>query len=215
MEMKLQAPKAYLPAILANEQLGLRTRLRAAVFLARFGEKTGVSLLSKVALLATKQELDALADEYDPDLSDAVGYSIEHLPEALGEQAVPVLQGIARKYGYSIMTMQAFSELGEAAIPTLIAMLADQDDVDAQYLAAEAIWAMGARGKAAVPALIKALDVKSKTSRGWRIDGIAVDALGQIGQEAKPAVPALQRLANDEDKELRMRALEALQKINK
>jgi hypothetical protein len=215
LEMKLQGVKEHLPKIVSNEKMPLGARLRAAAFLATFGEKDGSSLFSRVALMASKNQLDDLADDYDEQLAHVVGYAIRHLPEVLGEQAAPVLRDASRKYGYGVGLVHAFSRLGEQAVSTLIAMLEDERDIESQYLAIEALAEIGPRAKPAVPALIKALDSNRKTSRDLRIDAVAAYALGCLGHEARTAIPALSRLTNNSDEEVRRRATEALEKINK
>jgi hypothetical protein len=215
MDMKLQNIKETLTKIVLNNSLSQSTRLRASVLLAKSGTMDGAPLLVRAALMASKNQLDDLTTEYDEGVANDVGYAIEHLPDVLGERALPVLREVTRKYGYGIRTMHAFCRLGEPAIPTLIKMLEDQGDVEGQYLAAEALASVGSYAKAAVPALVKALDMRGKTSRGWRIDSIAAYALGEIGTEAKAAIPALSKLATNDDEEVRISAIGALKKITK
>jgi HEAT repeat protein len=79
------------------------------------------------------------------------------------------------------------------------------DDLLVRIRALEALAKMGPRAKAAVPALIEALQDEQMV----RIRAIA--ALKNVGPEAKAAVPAIARLLQDKDATIRMQALETLQ----
>jgi HEAT repeat protein len=66
----------------------------------------------------------------------------------------------------------------------------------------------GAEGKAAVPALIKALGDEK-----WSVRAIAAECLGRLGPDAGAAVPALLKLLKDEHSEVRGDAAEAVGRI--
>jgi HEAT repeat protein len=66
----------------------------------------------------------------------------------------------------------------------------------------------GPDGKAAVPALIKALEDEK-----WWVRAIAAECLGRVGPEAGAAVPALLKLFNDERLQVRCDAAEAVGRI--
>jgi hypothetical protein len=100
--------------------------------------------------------------------------------------------------------VKILSEIGEPAVPPLIAALRDEHE-SVQMSAATALGKIGEPAKAAVPALVEALDDKSAKVRGW-----ATWALGRIGE---PSVPMLIELIGDEDTELRRSAVSALEVI--
>jgi HEAT repeat protein len=66
----------------------------------------------------------------------------------------------------------------------------------------------GPEGKAAVPALIKALEDKK-----WSVRAIAAECLGRVGPDAKAALPALLKLLKDEKSQVRCEAAEAVGRI--
>lgn len=74
--------------------------------------------------------------------------------------------------------------------------------------AAGALGQLGAKGKAAVPALVEALKDPVPSVR-WS----AAVALGNIGKKAQAAVPALEALAADPNGQVRTLAKQALEKV--
>jgi hypothetical protein len=214
-EMGLGETRQHLPGILSKEDLPLGARLRAAVFLASSGDKRGGKLLATTAVMAKKKQVEEERPEYDPAIASATAYAIEHLPEVLGEGALPTLREATRRYGYGVIIVRAFWDIGPKAVPTLIAMLEDHADVDSQYSGAKALGKIGSAAKPAVSALIKGLESKKMTALGDRIDVACADALGLIGPAAKAAIPALRRATSDPDESVRSSAAEALRSIDK
>ncbi len=81
-------------------------------------------------------------------------------------------------------------------------------EVASRKEAVEALAAIGPDAKAAVPALLKALDDNAAAVRVG-----AIVALGRIGPGAKPAVPKLLEALMDQDKDFRLAALQSLGSI--
>ncbi len=91
----------------------------------------------------------------------------------------------------------------QAAVPGLIAALKDKDnDWKVRSYAAEALGAIGPDAKAAVPALIAALNDDQ-----WRVQPYATEALGKIGAAA---VLGLIAALKDKDPHVRSNAADAL-----
>jgi HEAT repeat protein len=111
--------------------------------------------------------------------------------------------------------IEALARVGPDAVPLLIEALSADYGEDDEFTnrsyssgAAAALGKMGTRARAAIPALIKALQDQPEGLRRR-----AAEALGEMGPEAKTAVPALiQTLQNQEDR-AREEAVEALGKI--
>ena len=95
------------------------------------------------------------------------------------------------------------------AVPSLIAALKD-DDLFVRLDAAVAFGHIGPEAAPAIPALVQAL---TNQHRGVRFN--SAYSLGLLGPLAKDAVPALKVALNDADPDVRTKALEALQKIDR
>jgi hypothetical protein len=214
-ELKLSGSKASLPGILEAEAFPLDQRLRAAVLLATLGDRRGASLIAKAVLIATEAKARA------PDFPqwEEVSYAIEHCTEVLGMDALPLLKKTLQQSAdaYRDAHSSAFCSLGRKAVPTLIAVLMDDHNLDGQLEAATCLGYLGPEGAAAVPALIKALS--KKRVRMWegtlssRLDSHAAWALEHIGAKAKAAIPHLEQLAKDPDEDVRDSAGRALKAI--
>lgn len=213
-EMRLDGSKSSWPGIVDDEKLALGHRLRAAVLLASFGDRRGTALSSKTALLA--------AEDRDgppkPERAGEVYYAIKHLPELLGRDALPILKKTIQKNSraYSFAHVDAFKSLGADAVPTLVSVLEDDDNFDAQLEAATCLGSIGPDAEKAVPALAKALHKKASRPEGvlvLRLNTHAAWALEHIGERAKAAVPDLEQLARDDDEDVRRSALTALARI--
>lgn len=98
-------------------------------------------------------------------------------------------------------------EIGEPAAVVLAERL-QSGDVAAKQAAATALWGMGSKGRAAVPALATAL---ADPDRDVRL--VAAMALGNMGADAAPAVPALIQALTDQEGEVRSWAIKALGSI--
>ena len=172
LELKLTGSKACLPAILEDEKIALVQRLQAAVLLASLGDPRGASLLTKTALRIAQVG----SPRYDRD--DGTWYAVMHLPELLGEDALPILKKtLQNDHGfYDNEHVHAFKLLGRRAVPTLISVLEDDRFLDAQLTAASCLGEIGPEAAEAVPALIKALRKKRGVKSGilfFRLDSHA------------------------------------------
>jgi HEAT repeat protein len=201
--MSLGNAKPYLPAILADEEIPLPSRLRAAFVLNDLGDKRGVDLVINTAL---RQDNVWSA------------YAIERLPAMLGEAALPILLKVVQQGGNRIKpaAITAFQRLGRKAVPALIRMLEDEANLGGQFDALDVLGHIGPDAKDAVPYLIRALRRKSQfQERGFisRIDRSAAWALGQIGSGAKDAILVLNQMKNDENDDVRHTVIEALKRI--
>jgi HEAT repeat protein len=83
--------------------------------------------------------------------------------------------------------------VGEPAVPALIAVL-NGPNWDMRVCAAESLGSIGPRARAAVPALIRAIEQPDPADRVEVLIRHAARALGRIGPDAEAAVPALNRL---------------------
>ena len=98
----------------------------------------------------------------------------------------------------------ALISIGEPVVPPLVELLGDPDP-RLRRVAANTLWGMGPKARAAVPALATALEDDELQLRV-----MAAMALEGIGPDARPAVPALVRALQNRDTELRQRAAKAL-----
>ena len=110
-----------------------------------------------------------------------------------------------RRVAQAASTLYGIGERGRAAVPALVAMLADEDK-ELRIAAAMALENMGPAAAEAVPALTKALKDREGRVRPW-----AAIALGNLGPAARPAVPALGEAAKWDP--VRPAAEEAIRKI--
>jgi hypothetical protein len=72
----------------------------------------------------------------------------------------------------------------------------DYADYSAATAAAEILGSFGSGTKAAVPALIEAIQTREKDDDNWMVRREAILALGRIGPNAKMAIPVLRNLIN-------------------
>jgi HEAT repeat protein len=113
--------------------------------------------------------------------------------EALGKiveknrSLIPTLVAALKDRDDYVATVAAtqLRSLGPDAIPDLLKDV-DQTSPDAMRHAADAIGAVGAKGKAAAPMLTHALRMDN-----WSMRRAVVDALARIGPDAKPAIPVI------------------------
>jgi hypothetical protein len=213
-EMKLAGTKAVWPGILDDEGLTLEQRLRSAVLLASFGDHRGAKLVSTTAILGAEEPAIAQKSAREED----VYYAIEHLTELVSDDALPTLKKVLSKSlgTYHFALIDAFKSLGRKAVPTLVAVLEDDQDLDAQLDAATCLGFMGPQAEEAIPALIRALRknvVKKRGGLDLRLDSHAAWALKHMGEKATSALPDLERLAKDEDEHTRRAAQSAINAI--
>src|SRR5262249_20777303 len=100
-----------------------------------------------------------------------------------------------------------------AAVPVLVELLRD-DHWEVRSSAAMVLARLGPASKPAIPLLIEIVQTESGT--GWKraAKADAVEALGAIGPEAREAAPALAPLLHQPDQVLRLKAAEALRRVD-
>ena len=114
---------------------------------------------------------------------------------------------------FDLSLSDAFRSLGQKGVPTLIEVLEDDRNLEAQTAACTCLGFIGPAAEDAVPALRRAL--QKKGSKKWgvltlRLDSHAAWALGHLGEKAKVAIPDLEKLAQDGDEDTRDSARRAL-----
>lgn len=143
--------------------------------------------------------------------------------EDSANEAVPVLveaMSDSRDMNAQIVAGRAADSLSPAVIPVLVQYLKPPSATGAAWGvqnnafrmrsgAIDLLGRMGPNAKAAVPALIQALEDKRMPERGE-----AARSLGWIGPEAKAAIPALKSSLQDPDASLRLESLVALARID-
>jgi HEAT repeat protein len=131
-------------AVFHDAAAAIALRLRAAVVLSLAGTPVAADALFAAAR-ATDQP-------------DAVRrYAVRQLPTVLGDKAIPVLRDLMRGKATSVWgdCYHAFAELGERAVPTLVAMVGEQGETpDYRGGAAHALGQI--RSPAALDALLEA-----------------------------------------------------------
>jgi HEAT repeats len=103
------------------------------------------------------------------------------------------------------------------SVPGLSKLLADPDE-SVRLAVISTLEKMGARAKAAMPALVQAIrEPKPEASRvsGLGFRALAARLLGLLGPEAKPAAPELRKLLAAPERDLRSEAAIALWRINR
>jgi len=213
----LREAKPYLPVILASETLPLEARLRAAVLLALLGDKAGTDLMTK-SVIKVSHELRRHPDWQDIEnerLSGIYAYCVKHLPDLLGDKALPVLHDVARQHDYPSVMYGAFRRIGAKSVPHLVRMLEDNDDPQGQVFAADLLREFKPDTEAAVSALAKALGSSSQSRVGRSLRVASAAALGEIGRPARAALPALLRLSHDENEGVRKAAADAIERIRR
>jgi HEAT repeat protein len=107
---------------------------------------------------------------------------------------------------WAVRALRKFGPDAKAALPELRrAVLQDEDSVPAA--AADVLARLGTDG---VPALVEAVQARG---RGRGLTGRVVDCVGDLGPAAREAVPALRDLLGDEDRDVRLAAALALQRV--
>jgi len=135
--------------------------------------------------------------------------------EALGrfgedaKAAIPKLLQLADRDEQMWGAISALSSMGTNAVPGLVELYR-QGEGGKHSSAARAFMKMGPKAAAAVPALVEDLDSES-TGRNAQ----AAMVLGCIGEKAKVAVPRLTELIHNADVHVRLRAAEALWRLDR
>ena len=95
-------------------------------------------------------------------------------------------------------------------VPALVTLAESDPDAGVRETAAKAIGDMGEGAKEAVPALIRI----AQSDRWPKVRAAAMEALGGIGEEAREAIPVLRKALNDADPHTRVRARNALFRVD-
>jgi hypothetical protein len=217
IRLKLKGVGEQLPIIVGNRELPVEARLRAAVLLASFGDKSGAEFLVDSAVRASR-ELLRHPDPQDVEnerFSAIFEYAVEHLPDVLGEKALPTLREVSRQQHYPSVTYEPFCRLGHKSVPQLIQMLTDESDPEGQFFAIEVLGRIKADGEAPITALKNALKSRARSRSGRSLKATAASALGEIGPPAITTLPALLGLLSEEDETVRKAAAEAIRKIRR
>jgi HEAT repeat protein len=135
-------------------------------------------------------------DGDSPQLPDAKAATVIALQKALRDADGRVRRAAAQTLGW----------LGAAAQPALPDLMAALRNAEDPVLQSRAVLALAGMGKAAIPALLKALQDEDCSVRRR-----AAEALAHGGRSADRAVPPLLEALRDEDLVVRRQALRALQ----
>jgi hypothetical protein len=213
----LRETRPHLKAILEDGTQPLDARLRCAVFLSLLGDTSGKELLATSTVTVSKQLLQHTdCQDLENDRMWAIStYAIEHLPDALGDECLPVLHEAGRLQGYPPAVYQSFQRMGKKALPMLLHLLEDQKDLDGQIMAADVLSRFRPPPDRAIAALIKDLGSGATTESGCHLRWVAARCLAKMGPAAKAALPALAKLADDTDEDVRKAAAEAIANIQR
>ncbi|MCZ6601638.1 MAG: HEAT repeat domain-containing protein [Planctomycetota bacterium] len=144
--MRLGGLEDTLGNLLTDEEQPYSIRLRAAVALAVRGDRSGVDLVARTA-----QKPPPL-----PGGQEVWDYALLHLPDVLGEEALPILRDMMRTRPGTAQApvASAFIRLGEAGVPTLIDLMGDGEEGLVRRAAASCLGQVGSKN--ALPALLDA-----------------------------------------------------------
>ncbi len=191
VEMRLPDVGALPQVLLADETAPLVVRLRAAVALATRSDLRGADLVRATATVPRKEGVSV------PDWR----YAIRHLPDLVGMEAVPVLRDALRGPANEAWSdaQGAFSSLGEAAVPALVAMLAETGQ-SSDYRGAAAHALNNVRSEKALPALLATIADPEEY-----VANAAANAAIEIGKERiAPDLVALLEKGTTQDDRLAM-----------
>lgn len=135
--------------------------------------------------------------------ADLLGLSVDGVPVATSEEAVPRLMAILADEDEKIQvrrqaagSLGRFGPEGEDAVPLLLALLEDEGQpYDVRVSTAFALGEVGPATADAIPALIAALEDQDETGA---LRSGAIYALGRMGPAAGDAVPHLLAILQDE-----------------
>lgn len=144
VSMDLRGLKDDLLPVLSDEAVTLGPRLRAALLLARSGDETGRSLIVRVA--------GKPADEPDPSYGEDRRFALEHLPELLGDDAIPLLLKILETEADTRGAPKALATYGPRILGDLERIVREGKGY-APHRAVHAIAAIGSRR--AMPLLLR------------------------------------------------------------
>ncbi len=160
---------------------------------------------------AARPAIPLLIEKLDSDNQQTLMFSMEALGR-FGEDAdaaIPKLLALAETPEAMWGAIHALSTMGTSAVPSLVELYRSGRHGQHSW-AARAFMKQGPKAAAAVPALVEDLQSESAGSVS-----LAALVLGCIGEDAKVAVPRLAELIHDDDAQVRIRAAEALWRLDR
>jgi HEAT repeat protein len=162
--------------------------------------------------LAPPLNVSAVEEKVTFALSLLESNGVPSLVTAFRDRKSSVRKVAVSAIGRMLLTDQVVAQ----SVPELSKLLADPDE-SVRLAVVSTFGQMGARAKAAVPALIQVVsepkpEVNQGSGRWFRVS--AVRFLGLLGPEAKGAVPELRKLLAAPDRDLRRQAAIALWRID-
>jgi HEAT repeat protein len=151
--------------------------------------------------------LIAMLDSQDLQEVAFAAEALSHFGEE-AKAAIPKLLTLAEKDEHTWAAFTALAAMGPDAVPGLVEICRQGDR--RHWWAAKALMKQGPKAVAAVPALLEEL-----RSEKPRRAALAAQVLGSIGQGAREAAPRLAELIHCEDAYLRLRAGEALWRLDR
>jgi HEAT repeat protein len=154
---------------------------------------------------ANPKEIASLIEKLKTNDGSELDAAIEKLGE-IGEPAIPALMAALQDKNLQVRrsAAEALKQIGRPAIPALAKALKNSD-AKMRSNAAYVLGGIGAEAKTALPQLVPLL---KDSDANVRSD--AASALGGIGAEAKTALPQLVPLLKDSDAKVRRKAAYAL-----
>jgi hypothetical protein len=159
--------------------------MKAAVALARLGDKRGKGLVKRIALERN---------------SPGSSYAVRYLPMLLGEAAGQTICDLVKRSGGYPRALQDERQAmwlvnSEAAVPLLVDLLSTGPDSGIAGFALDCLADRGPNAEPAVPALVKVLEADGRRVTLVVNQRLAARVLGRIGRDAAVALPALTGLA--------------------
>ena len=181
-ERETPEARADLLRIFSQNDAPTVLRVKAAVALARLGDRRGQDLVKRTAFGGARPESD---------------HALIDLPVVIGDEAGPLICEFAQRPQGSFEAIRAamYVVKSATAVPALTDLLKKGPDSARVCLALECL---GDRGRDAVPAfdeVAKLLDVDRNGAEPTRTQKFAARVLGRMGSGAERALPMLTRLA--------------------
>jgi hypothetical protein len=163
-EREMPEAKADLTRIFSQNGLSTRIRVKAAIALARLGDRRGQDLVKKVAFGNVPESEDALRD----------------LPVVIGDEAAPMLYDFIQRTGVPTQAVRSalYVVKSDVAVPLLIELLRKAPNLERVKFA---LVCLADRGRDAIPAVaevIKHLQVDSTNDVSAQVPRLAAQALG-------------------------------------
>jgi HEAT repeat protein len=184
-ERETPSAKSSLVRLFSDEHQSSAVRMKAAVALARLGDKRGADLVRKVAMGSP---------------SSGAQYAVRNLPYVIGDGAAAIVCDLVKRSGGYMRGFdderQAMWLVGsQAAVPLLVELLDAGADSGTAEFALDCLADKGPDAKPSIPALLNVLGAGGRRRTLVANQRLAAKALGRIGPDASVALPALIRLA--------------------